>query len=206
MVRRARSLAFTERVATRKYARYRRTLDQSHPPSPCYHHGYRMKQTVAGMAAKPRQLGNQSLALREWTRRFVLPAVRTLWSTGFRTYLPTYLSTLLYARGSTESSHSHLTRANLCSELQRKRYRPICCERAFELATSEWHGSADDTTIPIPFHRFRSMPSLRSDRWRLWLTGLYAKTHFLSRTYAVKIAARHLHALCSITIIAAILH
>lgn len=109
---------------------------------------------------------------------------------------PTYLSTPLYARGSTESSHSHLTRANLCSELQRKRYRPVCCERAFELATSEWHGSADDTTIPIPFHRFRSMPSLRSDRWRLWLTGLYAKTHFLSRTYAVKrIAACHLRAL-----------
>lgn len=111
-------------------------------------------------------------------------------------YLPTYLSTLLYVRGSTESSHSHLTRANLCSELQRKRYRPICCERAFELATSEWHASADDTTILIPFHRFRSMPSLRSNRWRLWLTGLYAKTRFLSRTYAVKrITARHLRAL-----------
>lgn len=80
-------VASAERVATRKYARYRRTLDQSRPPSPCYHHDYRTKQTVAGMAAKPRQPGNQSLVLREWTRRFVLPAVKTLRPTGF--YLPT---------------------------------------------------------------------------------------------------------------------
>jgi len=134
------SVAFTERVAARKYARYRRTLDQLRPPSPCYHHDYRTKQTVAGMAAKPRQPGNQPLALREWTRRFVLPAVRTLSGRdrGFCTYPPTH------ALGITESTHSHLTRANLCSELQRKRY--ILCAASKPLSLLVTNGKAVSMT------------------------------------------------------------
>lgn len=110
-----------------------------------------------------------------------------------RTYLPIY-STVRARFNGIESFASDTRQFML--RITKETLRPMCCERAFELATSEWHGSADDTTISIPFHRFRSMPSLRSDRWRLWLTGLYAKMRFLSRLYAVRrIAARHLRAL-----------